>query len=80
MLSFNGSTGILGTSLSPLGMFAGYLLLHSGNSWIAIAFLFLTGLYLLIAVTTLVRYAINYRRAALERTYLTYPIRRVSIE
>ena len=62
MLNFNGGTGISGTSLSPLGMYAGYLLLQSGNFWVAVCFLVLTGLYFLIVVLTLCRYIINYRR------------------
>ncbi|MDO8514319.1 MAG: hypothetical protein Q7S50_02125 [bacterium] len=62
MLNFNGGTGISGTSLTPLGMYAGYLLMHSGNFWIAVCFLALTGAYLLIVITTLCRYVINYHR------------------
>ena len=62
MLNFNGGTTIGGTSLSPLGMYAGYLLLQSGNFWIALCFLALTSIYLLIVITTLCRYIINYHR------------------
>ncbi|OGG51405.1 hypothetical protein A2704_03490 [Candidatus Kaiserbacteria bacterium RIFCSPHIGHO2_01_FULL_54_36b] len=62
MLNFNGGTTISGTSLTPLGFYAGYLLMQSGNFWFAISFLFLTGLYLVIVMTTLCRYIINYRR------------------
>ena len=62
MLNFNGGTTIGATSLSPLGMYAGYLLMHSGNFWIALCFLALTGVYFLIVVTTLCRYIINYHR------------------
>ncbi len=62
MINFNGGTVALGTSLSPLGAYAGYLLLHSGNFWIAICFLVLTSVYLLIVVATLCRYFVNYRR------------------
>lgn len=60
MLNVN-SVG-LGGSVTPLGMYAGYLLLHSGNFWIASAFLALTGVYFFLVATTLCRYAINYRR------------------
>ncbi|PIR83994.1 hypothetical protein COU18_01130 [Candidatus Kaiserbacteria bacterium CG10_big_fil_rev_8_21_14_0_10_51_14] len=62
MINFNGGTVSLGTSLSPLGLYAGYLLMHSGNFWIAIGFLALTTLYFVIVVATLCRYIINYRR------------------
>ena len=62
MLNFNGGTTISGTSLTPLGMYAGYLLLHSGNFWLAVSFFALTCAYLLIVLTTLCRYVINYRR------------------
>ena len=43
-------------------MYAGYLLLHSGNFWVAVCFLALTGVYFFITMTTLCRYIINYRR------------------
>ena len=62
MLNFNGGTTVAGTSFAPLGIFAGYLLMHSGNFWIAVAFLALTGIYFLIVMATLCRYIINYRR------------------
>ena len=54
--------GTLGTSITPLGVYAGYLLLHSGNFWIAVCFLALTCVYFLIATTTLCPYIINYHR------------------
>lgn len=63
MVNFNGGTVSLGTSLSPLGMYAGYLLLHSGNFWIAICFLLLSGVLFLIGLSSLCRYAINLRRS-----------------
>ncbi|OGG52881.1 hypothetical protein A3H16_03380 [Candidatus Kaiserbacteria bacterium RIFCSPLOWO2_12_FULL_53_8] len=69
MLNFNGGTTISGTSLTPLGMYAGYLLMHSGNFWLAVCFLALTSIYFLIVITTLCRYIINYRR---NRYLLTY--------
>ena len=62
--SFNGGTVGLGTSLSPLGFYAGYLLMHSGSPWIALCFLALTILYTSIVVAMLIRYVINYRRNA----------------
>jgi heme/copper-type cytochrome/quinol oxidase subunit 2 len=62
MLNFNGGTTISGTSLSPLGMYAGYLLMQAGNFWLAVCFLALTVIYVLIVITTLCRYIINYRR------------------
>lgn len=62
MLNFNGGTVGLGTALSPLGVYAGYLLMHSGNFWIAICFLVLTCVYLLLVIATLCRYFQNYRR------------------
>lgn len=62
MLNFNGGTVGLGASLSPLGMYAGYLLMHSGSYWIAVGFLALTSIYFLIVAATLCRYIINYRR------------------
>lgn len=62
MIHFNGGTVSLGTSLSPLGAYAGYLLLQSGNFWLAVCFLVLTALYFFIASAMLVRYIINYRR------------------
>lgn len=62
MINFNGGSVSLGTSLSPLGAYAGYLLLHSGNFWIAVCFLGITGIYFMIVVTMLSRYFINYHR------------------
>ena len=62
MLNFNGGTTISGTSLSPISMYAGYLLMQAGNFWLAVSFLALTVVYLLIVITTLCRYIINYRR------------------
>jgi len=64
MINFNGGTVGLGTSLSPLGVYAGYLLMHSGNYWVAICFLVLTGIYFGIVAATVCRYIINYRRNA----------------
>lgn len=62
MFHFNGGTVGLGSSLSPLGMYAGYLLMHSGSYWMAVAFLVLTCVYFGIVAATLSRYIINYRR------------------
>jgi hypothetical protein len=63
MLNFNGGTVGLGTSISPLGVYAGYLLLHSGNFWIAICFLGLTVTYFILMAAMICRYIINYRRS-----------------
>ncbi|OGG79686.1 hypothetical protein A3A39_01815 [Candidatus Kaiserbacteria bacterium RIFCSPLOWO2_01_FULL_54_13] len=63
MLNFNGGTVISGTSIAPLGAYAGYLLLQSGNVAIAVCFLLLTVVYFVIAVSTLCRYIINYYRS-----------------
>lgn len=62
MIHFNGGTVSLGTSLSPLGMYAGYLLLHSGNFWLAVCFLTLVGVLFLIGLASLCRYFINFSR------------------
>lgn len=62
MINFNGGTVGLGTSLSPLGLYAGYLLMHYGNFWLALCFLALTSAYLLLVLATMCRYFINYRR------------------
>lgn len=62
MIHFNGGTVSLGTSLSPLGMYAGYLLLHSGNFWLAVCFLALIGALFLVGLASLCRYFINLRR------------------
>lgn len=64
MINFNGGTVSSATSLSPLGLFAGYLLIHSGNFWMAICFLVLTSVYFIILAASLSRYIINYRRNA----------------
>lgn len=62
MLNFNGGSVPLGTSISPLGIYAGYLLMQSGNVWLAIGFLALTTVYFVVMLAMLIRYAINYRR------------------
>lgn len=62
MINFNGGTVSLGTSISPVGMYAGYLLLHSGNFWLALCFLVLTGALFLIGMAALCRYVINFHR------------------
>ena len=62
MINFNGGSVSLGQSLSPLGLYAGYLLLHSGNFWLAICFLVLSGFYLVVVAASVCRYVINYRR------------------
>lgn len=64
MINFNGGSVALGSSISPLGIYAGYLLLHSGNFWLAVCFLVLTGTYSFIVISTLCRFIINYRRNA----------------
>jgi hypothetical protein len=68
MIHFNGGTVALGTSISPLGAYAGYLLLNSGNVWLAACFLTLTTVYFSILTTMLVRYIVNYRRRTLRGT------------
>lgn len=65
MPHFNGGTVGIGPSLSPLGMYAGYLLMRSGNHLIATCFLVLTIVCFVIVAATLCRYIINYRRATL---------------
>ena len=62
MINFNGGTVGLGTSISPLGVYAGYLLLHSGSPWVAVCFLILTSASIAIVLAMFVRYAINYHR------------------
>lgn len=62
MLNFTGGTGIMGTSMTPLGVYAGYLLMHSGNIWLAACFLGLALLSFLLVACTVCRYIINYRR------------------
>lgn len=61
MLSFN-STGI--GSITPLGLYAGYLLASSGNIWIGAAFLAVTCFTLFLSGSFLCRLVINYRRQA----------------
>ena len=61
-MNFHGGTTLSGTSLTPLGLYAGYLLMNSGNFWVAVCFLLLTTLYFLIVVCMLSRYIINYHR------------------
>ena len=61
MLNFNGST-IASGSMTPLGMYAGYLLLHSGDFILALGFLALAGISFVLVVATLSRYIINYQR------------------
>ena len=62
MFNFNGGAVGLGTSISPLGMYAGYLLMHSGNFWLAVCFLALSCVYFAISAAILCRYVINYSR------------------
>src|SRR3989344_2850413 len=57
-----GGTVSLGTSLSPLGMYAGYLLMQSGNFWLALCFLVLTTIFFLVSIASLCRYVINFHR------------------
>ncbi len=61
MFNFNGSTIATG-SMTPFGVYAGYLLLHSGDVVLAIGFLTLAGISFLLVVATLSRYIINYQR------------------
>ena len=58
----NGGTLVFGPTLSPLGAYAGYLLMNSGNVWLAGVFLALSSIFFLIIAATLCRYIINYRR------------------
>lgn len=62
MIHFNGGTVSLVSSFSPLGMYAGYLLMQSGNFWPAISFLILTVLFFAISVASLSRFIINLHR------------------
>ena len=62
MFNFNGGTAVSGTSIAPLGVYVGNLLLHSGHLVIAVCFAILMIIYFLIVVSTLCRYVINYRR------------------
>ncbi len=48
--------------MTPLGVYAGYLLLRSGNVWLALCFLVVTGLCFLVVLLMICRYIINYRR------------------
>lgn len=81
MINFNGGTVSLGASISPLGLYAGYLLMHSDNFWLAVCFLSLTALYSCILGAMLVRFLINYRRILRERmddmasSARAYPVR-----
>jgi len=62
MLSFN-STGI--GSITPLGLYAGYLLTNSGNIWVCTAFLVVTACCFFLSMSSLCRFIINnYRRPA----------------
>jgi uncharacterized SAM-binding protein YcdF (DUF218 family) len=70
MFNLNGGTVGFGTSISPLGMYASYLLMRSGSFIMAICFLILICIYLLIVVTILCRYIINYRRIVYKRKRL----------
>ena len=63
MINFNGGAVGLGNSLSPLGMYAGFLLMHSGNFWLAVCFLVLTSIYCLVLAAMLCRYCINFYRS-----------------
>ena len=67
MINFNGGSVALGSSISPLGAYAGYLLMHSGNFWLALCFLALSCIYFGIVLATLCRYVINYRRNIIAR-------------
>lgn len=62
MLNLNGGTTFSGSSLSALGMYAGYLLMQSGNFWIAVCFMVVTTVYFLLTVCTIIRFVVNYRR------------------
>lgn len=62
MFNFHGGSTALGTSMTPLSVYAGYMLLHSGNVWIAGCFLVLVSVSFFITATMLCRYVINYRR------------------
>lgn len=59
MLSFN-STGI--GSITPLGLYASYLLATSGNWWIGAAFLAVTCFSVFLSLSFLCRLVINCRR------------------
>jgi len=62
MLNFNGGTAIGSATLAPLGVYAGLTLFHTGNFWISIGFLLLACIYLILVVTTMCRYWVNYSR------------------
>jgi hypothetical protein len=62
MLSFN-STNI--GSVTPLGLYAGYLLVGSGNLWVGAAFLLVSVLCFFISMSALCRFIINVRRHGL---------------
>lgn len=59
MLSFN-STNI--GSVTPLGLYASYLLAGSGNIWVGMAFFVITCVCFFLCIASLCRLAINYRR------------------
>lgn len=59
MLSFN-STNI--GSVTPLGLYAGYLLAGSGNIWAGAALLAVTCLCFFLSMSSICRLIINYRR------------------
>lgn len=59
MLSFN-SANI--SSVTPLGLYAGYLLVGSGNIWVGAALLGVTCLSFFLTIGSLCRLIINYRR------------------
>jgi len=63
MLNFNGGTAVSGTSIASTGVYAGVLLLRSGDLAVAVCFLLLTGIYIAIIIATLCRYVINYHRS-----------------
>ena len=73
MIHFGGTVS-LGTSFSPLGMYAGYLLMQSGNFWLAVCFLALTTIFFFVGTASLCRYVINYRRN--KHLLLSEPVQR----
>jgi hypothetical protein len=66
MIHFGGTVS-LGASLSPLGAYAGYLLLQSGSFWLAVCFLTLTSVFFLVATAALCRFFVNYYRMHQQR-------------
>ncbi len=62
MFNFHGGTAGVGGAITPLGVYAGYLLVTTGNFWLGIAFLVLTSMFFVLILATLCRYVINYRR------------------